>query len=244
MREEQKRGSWKGKLGHVEKSSCNDPNQEPGRKLACLPLFFVKVYLSFSSFSSLWYSVKLSGLLFYFPIPSSPETTSLHLYIFYLLYHLLIPSPLFSPVWEITHPTTNHTSSSNLAISRSKYTSNGVTLVQRSIIEAETQRRGNVAFSKQKQIHFNRIHEVVGKAQASFVWRIREAGTNTHKHRSGETGRARKSREELAWHFLCPMKMRDVSKQSTPNTSWCSVHFLSASLSLNPVSRMLIFQLY
>lgn len=42
-----------------------------------------------------------------------------------------------------------------------------------------------MAHSKQQQIHCNMIHEVVGKAQASFVlyvhgvWRIGEAGTNT-----------------------------------------------------------------
>lgn len=103
MREEQERG--REKLGHVEKSSSNDPKQEPDESMSASPLCqSLSSSLSFSSFSSLQYSVKLLYLLFYFP---SLPLLRLHLsiatffFFFYVLFHLL---PLISS--SITHPTT------------------------------------------------------------------------------------------------------------------------------------------
>lgn len=92
------------KLGHVEKSSCNDPNQEPAQN-SRRPLSYVRVHPIFSSFpSDSW---------------GGRPPASLH---FISLTTFSFPSSL-SPASKITHPTVKqgnefHTSS------------NGVTLVQ------------------------------------------------------------------------------------------------------------------
>lgn len=123
---------------------------------------------------------KLFCLLFYIQSfsTSSPETTSLHLYI-------LAPFPSLHPVPLIFSSIIDHLSnnqeqisslcpSSNLDISRSNFSSNGVTLVQRDISQHKDRKHDReaelkMAHSQQQQIHFNRIHEVDRKAQASFV---------------------------------------------------------------------------
>lgn len=198
-------GVRRGKLGHVEKSSCNDPNQEPGRKLACLPLFFVKVYLSFSSFSSLRYSLKLSGHLFYFPIPSSPETTSLHLYILISFTIFSSPPSCFLQCERslIQQPTTHHHliwPFQGLMIPLM-----GVTLVQRSIIEAETQRRGNMTERLSWRWHI----------QSSNRYTERQVLTHRHtdQERREETGRA---------GLTLPVSHENAGRQQTVD----SEHFL------------------
>lgn len=155
VRGEQDRGSWKGKLGHVEKSSCNDPNEELANSLhICLSSLSVSIFYSFS--------LKLHLSLF--------SDTQLSCFVFYSTLSFYFPplpflrQPLFIPPFSLPFPSlhplllisssnrecssgnqlwkrrTNSHTSSTLDILRSNFTSKWVTLVQCDISQAQAQR--------------------------------------------------------------------------------------------------------
>lgn len=142
-----------------------------------------------------------------------------------LLFHLFILSLLFLPVSAITRPITSHGSgeqistlcpSSNHDISRSNFTSNGVTLAQRDIYPAETQwwehdreTELKMAYSKRQQIHSN-----------TFVCPRRvENQRGRYKHTNTDLER----QEELAsTRLTLPVSHENVGRQQTLPDALCT----------------------
>lgn len=98
-----------------------------------------------------------------------------------------------------------------------------------------------MAYSKQQQMHFNRIHEVVRNTQASFVhpWCV-ESERGRYKHTNTDLER---KQEQSCTGLTLPVSHGNAGRQQTlsSNPSWCSVHFLSALLLGHwPLSRELL----
>lgn len=190
-------GAGKQKLGHMEKSSCNDPTLGPAhRSHVCLS--------SCLSVHHLWSFVKLLCPF------SSPETAAvcLHLYVFDCFSSLAsLMDPVLPPVSEINRLITSRWKwriiflrlfpPSNLDISNSDFTLNWITLFQ----EQNISLRGTEKANRPSWWHIqsrNR-YSLIGftRWQSTCVWRSREGGTKRDLER----------REELPQHFLNSMKM-------------------------------------
>lgn len=146
--ESRSKGAGREKLGHVEKSSCNDPNQRPANSLDVWPhfscgVFFCLLHTVVTRFCSLWYSVKLfSSSILHSIFSSHPLLTLLLFITTFLSFHLISYSTrVHLSNNQLGKRRTDFHTSSNLAISRSNFTSNGVALVQRDISQTEAERQ-------------------------------------------------------------------------------------------------------